>query len=37
MTIVLKTDNIIKVYVKGADSSIIKLLSENQKYLKSIQ
>ena len=37
MTIILKTDNVIKVYVKGADSSVIKLLAKDQKYFKSIE
>lgn len=37
MTVVLKTDGTLLVFTKGADTSISKLLSPNQKYLKDIR
>lgn len=37
MTVVLKTDGTLLVFTKGADTSIAKLLSPNQKYLKDIR
>ncbi len=37
MTIVLQTPKVIKVYVKGADTSIEKLLSDNQPHLAAIK
>jgi hypothetical protein len=37
MTVVLETDSVIKVYVKGADTSIEKLLAPEQKYLESVR
>jgi magnesium-transporting ATPase (P-type) len=36
MTVALKSETNILIFVKGADSSISKLLSPNQKYLKDI-
>ncbi len=37
MTVVLKTPASILVFTKGADTSIEKVLSPNQKYLKDIK
>lgn len=37
MTVVLRSSGNILVFVKGADSSISKILSPNQQYLGSIQ
>ena len=37
MTVVLKSDSNMLIFVKGADTSIEKILSPNQKYLKEIR
>jgi len=37
MTVVLRSSGNILVFVKGADTSISKILSPNQQYLGSIQ
>ena len=37
MTVLLKTDSTLLVFTKGADTSIAKLLSPDQKYLNDIR
>lgn len=37
MSVVVKKDKVISVYVKGADSNIEKLLAPHQKYLQVIK
>jgi len=37
MTVVVKTESYICVFVKGADTSIEKILSKRQKYLEEVR
>jgi magnesium-transporting ATPase (P-type) len=37
MTVVVKTESSICVFVKGADTNIEKILSKRQKYLEDVR